>query len=185
MCLPEGRENMPTKNRFVLLTSICLVIVLTVIAWSDVAPGTKAPDFTLKNLSGKSVSLSNFFVKPGNVVLLDIWATWCPPCRSEIPQLVKLQKSYKGKPFKIVGVAIDDEIATVKSFAKDNKINYTVCHDPSGRTIGKPYKVQGIPAAYIIDKKGVIRFAHMGFPGDAEGQKKEIAKMKKEINSLL
>jgi len=154
-------------------------------AFADMTPGTKAPDFVLTSLAGKSVSLSSYFTKPGNVIILDIWATWCPPCRSEIPQLVKLQTSYKGKPFKILGVAIDDQVATVKSFAKTNKINYTVCNDPSGKTVSKLYKVEGIPATYIIDKTGVIRFAHLGFPGDADGQKKEIAKMKKEINSLL
>ncbi len=163
---------------FVLLILLVALVSSAVIA--NLRAGTKAPNFTVPTLDGKSFTLKDCFKKPGKVVLLDIWATWCPPCRMEIPHLIKLQKKYANKGVVIVGVAIDADKGDVKSFAKKQKINYTVCHDPNAKTVGKSYQVQGIPATYIIDKKGVIRSVHSGFGGAADA-----AKMDKEIASLL
>lgn len=167
------------------ILAVALALAISVLAVANLSPGTKAPDFKLVGTDGKEITFFKYFEKPGNVVVLDIWATWCPPCRNEVPQLIKLQNEYKNKPVKIVGVAIDDQIKTVKQFAKNNKINYTVLHDPSGINLSKKYKIQGIPATYIISKTGVIKFVHSGFPGDPALQKAEMAKIKKEINSLL
>ena len=165
------------------LTFVLLIVLVALVSSAVVANlrvGTKAPTFTVPTIDGKSFTLKDCFKKPGKVVLLDIWATWCPPCRMEIPHLINLQKKYANKGVVFVGVAIDADKGDVKSFAKKQKINYTVCHDPNAKTVGKSYQVQGIPATYIIDKKGVIRNVHSGF-GGAE----DAAKMDKEIASLL
>jgi cytochrome c biogenesis protein CcmG, thiol:disulfide interchange protein DsbE len=163
------------------------VIVLAVLAAlvssaviANLSAGTKAPNFTLPKLDGKTFTLKDCFKQPGKVVLLDIWATWCGPCRAEIPFIIKLQKKYGAKKVLIVGVAIDADKADVKSFAKQQNMNYTICHDPNAKTVGKSYEVRGIPATYVIDKKGVIRYVHEGF-GGAE----DAASMDKEIASLL
>jgi len=157
---------------------LALLVSSAVIA--NLRAGTKAPNFSLPKLDGKTFTLADSFKKPGKVVLLDIWATWCGPCRAEIPYIIKLQKKYAGKGVVIVGVAIDDSKDDVKSFVKDEKVNYTIVHDPKAKSVGKSYQVEGIPATYIIDKKGVIRYVHSGFSGAEDA-----ASMDKEIASLL
>jgi peroxiredoxin len=118
-------------------------------------------------------------------VVLDLWATWCPPCRAEIPQLIDLQKKFKGKAVMIVGVSLDDTKSKAVDFAKAQGINYTVAHDPRGAKVGGLYQIKGIPATYVIDKKGVIRYAHSGFPRDPQAGKEEAALIAREINTLL
>lgn len=168
------------KNKlFVIALAVAVAIIISSAVIANLGVGTKAPNFTLQTIDGKSFTLQSNF-KQGKVVLLDIWATWCPPCRAEIPYLVDLNKKYKGKPVTFVGVAIDQSKSDVSAFAKKQKINYTIVSDPNGASIGSKYQVKGIPATYIIDKKGVIRFVHSGFGG-----KSEIDKMDKEIASLL
>ncbi len=168
------------KRLLIAMLVVAVVASISAVAYANLPVGTKAPDFSLKDLNGKTFKLADNFKAPGKVVLLDIWATWCPPCRAEIPHLIKLQNKYKDKSVVLVGVAIDERKADVESFAKKNKINYVICPDEGGKAISEKYKVRGIPATYIIDKKGVIRYVHSGF-GDAD----DAAKMDKEIASLL
>lgn len=177
---------MMRKRKYTIpVVVLALVLVVSALALANLKPGTKAPDFKLPNLEGKQVKLSSYFAKSGNVVVLDVWATWCPYCVGEVPQLIKLQSDYKKKPVKVIGVAIDDQLAPVKEFAKNNKINYTLLYDQSGKIMHQSYDVQGIPATYIIDKKGVIKFVHSGFPADPKGQKETMDQMRKQIDSLL
>lgn len=167
---------------------ILLVLVLVVVAVvlvssaviANLSAGVKAPNFTLPTLDGTSFTLANNFKQPGKVVVLDIWATWCPPCRAEIPFIVKMNKKYAGKKVVFVGVAIDQDKSDISSFVKAQKINYTILIDPNASTVGDIYQVKGIPATYIIDKKGIIRHVHSGFNGASD-----MAAMEKEITSLL
>ncbi|MGQ9454381.1 MAG: TlpA family protein disulfide reductase [Armatimonadota bacterium] len=173
------------RNQFVLLALVAIAVATSAVI-AELSPGTKAPDFTLPILTGGKFTLSNCFSKtPKKVVLLDIWATWCPPCRSEIPFLIQLQKTFKNKNVVIVGVSIDKDKEDVVKFAKEQKINYTIALDPNAKATGEKYKVSAIPATYIIDKKGVIRHAHVGFPRNPEQGKQKAAEMKKQINALL
>jgi len=134
----------------------------------------QAPDFTLADLSGRLHSLADF---QGKVVLVDFWATWCGPCRKEIPHLVKLYDTYKSKGFVILGVGLDRQ-SNIAKFVADNKISYTVLVDEKS-VAARPYGVSGIPRTLIIDKKGRIAFDHTGF---APGMEKE---MEAEIGTLL
>ncbi len=168
------------KRLFIAVLVVAVVASISAVAYANLKAGAKAPDFSLKDLDGKTFTLADNFKAPGKVVLLDIWATWCPPCRAEIPHLVKLQAKYKDKPVVFVGVAVDERKADVAAFAKKNNINYIVCPDERGKAISEKYSVRGIPATYIIDKKGVIRYVHSGFGGADDA-----AKMDKEIASLL
>jgi len=159
---------------------LAAAVLIASIATADLSPGAKAPNFTLPTLNGKTFSLQNALKPPTKVVVLDIWATWCPPCRAEVPYLVNLNKKFAGKGVQFVGVAIDSEKSPVSSFAKDKGIGYTVALDPNAKTVGNLYQVRGIPATYIIDRKGVIRYAHSGFSGQSEA-----AEIDKEIQTLL
>jgi peroxiredoxin len=122
-----------------------------------------APGFHLPDIQGKSVSLADF---RGKVVILDFWATWCPPCRREIPDFIELQSEYGSKGLQIVGVALD-EPAKVKEFAARAGMNYTVLlgnDDVSYRYGG----ISGIPTTFVIDRKGNIVERFEGFTSKSE-----------------
>lgn len=165
---------MKTRILVILLVGLAVLLVSSVLM-ADLKPGTKAPSFTLPTLDGKTFAVK----QPGKVVFMDIWATWCPPCRAEIPYVVKLSKKYAGKDVAFVGISIDQKKSDVNSFVKDRGVGYTIALDPGGQTLGGPYQLRGIPATYIIDKKGVIRYVHSGFggPSDADRMDKEIASL--------
>jgi cytochrome c biogenesis protein CcmG/thiol:disulfide interchange protein DsbE len=117
-----------------------------------------APAFTLTNLDGKSVSLADF---RGKVVVLDFWATWCPPCKREIPDFIDLQKEYGSQGVQIVGIALD-EPDKVQAFARQNGMNYPVLlgSDEVSMRYGG---IEGIPTTFIIDKSGKIVDKFEGF----------------------
>lgn len=169
------------KNKlFVIALVVAVAILISSAVIANLSVGAKAPNFTLPTLDGKSFTLQNSFKQPAKVVVLDIWATWCPPCRAEIPFIIELNKKYKDKGLLVVGVSLDQSKSDVSAFVKKQKIDYTICSDPNAATVGDKYQVKGIPATYIIDKKGVIRFVHSGFGGESE-----MAKIDKEVASLL
>jgi len=125
------------------------------------SPGAKsAPSFTLQDLNGKTVSLSDF---KGKVVVLDFWATWCPPCVMEIPHFIELYEQYKDKGFAMVGISLDREgVSVVKSFARKYRINYPILMT-DGR-IDKVYGgITGIPTTFVIDSAGNIRRKYIGY----------------------
>lgn len=115
--------------------------------------GGLAPDFTLKDLNGQDVRLSSL---RGEVVLLNFWATWCPPCRGEVPSLAKLNHLMKGKPFRMLAASIDDGgKAAVEGYFRDAKVSLPALLDADG-TVGHLYGITGVPETFIIDPKGVI-----------------------------
>jgi peroxiredoxin len=120
--------------------------------------GEVAPGFTLPDLGGKSVSLSSF---KGKVVILDFWATWCPPCRREIPDFISLQKQYGSRGLQVVGVALD-ELDKVKGFVAANGMNYPVLLG-NDRVVESYGGISGIPTTYILDRKGRIIQRFEGF----------------------
>lgn len=166
---------MKTRVFFAVVVALFVLVAISAVI-ADLSPGTKAPTFSLPTADGKTFALK----QPGKVIFLDIWATWCPPCRAEIPHVVKLSKKYVGKDVVFVGVSVDQRKADVTRFIKDKSINYTIALDPNAETVGSSYQLRGIPATYIIDKKGVIRYVHSGFGGPADADK-----MDREIASLL
>lgn len=121
--------------------------------------GQKAPDFTLKDINGNPVSLSSF---KGKVVLLNFWATWCPPCRAEIPSMNKLQQMLKNRGLVILAVSTDRAVVTVKDFLKNNPVNFTVVVDYNLSVSRSLYKVFMMPTTFLIDKKGIIVEKYFG-----------------------
>lgn len=120
-----------------------------------------APDFTLRDLKGNQVSLSDFRGQP---VVLNFWATWCSPCRVEIPHLDALYTKYKNQGLVVLGMNTETDYMKVKRFAEP-RISYIVLLD--GGTQAQGYEVSGIPCTYYIDRKGIIQHRSVGFgPGD-------------------
>lgn len=120
--------------------------------------GQKAPEFTLKDLSGNQVSLSSF---KGNTVLLNFWATWCPPCKDEMPSVEKLHQRMKQRGLIVLAVSVDTSRAKVQEFVKEHPVSFSVLHDAT-LSVSRSYKVFSLPITFIIDKRGVIVEKHFG-----------------------
>lgn len=111
-----------------------------------------APDFTVKGLDGFPVSLSSF---EGKVVFLNFWATWCPPCRIEMPSMERLAASLSADEFTIVAVSQGETPATVRRFIQAQGYKFPVFTDEQNQTAGL-YNITAIPTTYLVDKKGMI-----------------------------
>jgi peroxiredoxin len=112
-----------------------------------------APDFKFPGLDGKMVSLSDY---KGKVVLVNIWATWCPPCVEEMPSMEKLYQKFKGENFEILAVSIDEPgLKAVAPFMKKSSLTFPALIDSEG-TIKTVYGITGIPESFIIDKQGIL-----------------------------
>ena len=132
-----------------------------------------APDFSLPQLSGERLDLSAY---RGKVVLLDFWATWCDPCRDEIPRFVDLQNKYRDQGLQIIGVSMDDGPEPVRDFYQRFKMNYPVVMGTA--QTGELYGgVLGLPIAYVIGRDGRIYAKHIGAT--------DISVFEKEIVNLL
>ena len=126
---------------------------------NSTAQAQVAPAWELKDLDGKAVKLSDF---KGKVVLLNFWATWCPPCREEIPALIALQNQYKDRGLVVIGVALDSPgAAKVKAFADRMKINYPVVMGDA-KTLEAYGNFQAIPTTFFIDRAGNVAGQHEG-----------------------
>lgn len=117
-----------------------------------------APDFTLLQLDGQPLTLSSY---RGQVVLVDFWATWCLPCREEIPHLIQLQDKYGVRGLQIIGVSMDDGPEPVRPFAQQFHMNYPIVM--GNAKIGEEYGgVLGLPIAFLVDREGRIVKKHVG-----------------------
>ena len=126
--------------------------------------GNLAPDFTLQTLTGQTVSLSGLRGKP---VLINFWATWCPPCKAEMPYLQQVHDSWSAKGLVLLAVDIGENSATVEKFMTDLNLSMTVPMD-TDKKVAKAYGITAIPSTFFIDKDGVIRQKVLGaFPSTA------------------
>ena len=117
-----------------------------------------APDFTLNDLNGKPLTLSSY---RGKVVLLDFWATWCDPCRDEIPHFIALQDKYRDRGLQIIGVSMDDTPEPVREFQQQFRMNYPIVMGSA--RIGELYGgILGLPVALLIGPDGRIYSKHSG-----------------------
>ncbi len=123
-----------------------------------------APSFTLQNLSGQKVSLEDF---KGKKVFLNFWATWCPPCVAEMPDIQKLYEETKDKDIVFLGVNIGEGRETASTFTRKNGINFPILLDDT-TAISLKYNVRSIPTTFIIDEKGNITSSYIGLMTEAQ-----------------
>ena len=150
-----------------------VLLMLGASVGSAIEIGASAPDFSLTDINGKTVSLSAF---NGKVVILDFFAGWCPPCRQEIPDFIELEKSYGDKGFAMIGVALVSA-GEAREFAGKMGINYPVLID-DGKASEIYGPVRSIPTTFIIDKNGKIAKIYIGYREKAvfEADIKELLK---------
>jgi len=122
--------------------------------------GEPAIEYAAATLEGDTVSLSSL---RGEVVLLNLWATWCVPCRTETPYLQSLFEEYADRGFRIVGISLDtgDAADQVRAFVQEYGVSYTILHDPQMRGM-ELYQILGLPATFLIDREGVLRWMRYG-----------------------
>jgi peroxiredoxin len=131
-----------------------------------VALGAPAPAYRAVSLDGDSVSLA---AQRGKVVLLNVWATWCHPCRDEIPELRKIHTTYRDRGLELIGVSVDTDGSddAIRQFMREFQMAYPVWRDPEERVSAR-FLVLGVPATFLIDRRGVLRWKKTGpiAPGD-------------------
>lgn len=139
--------------------------------------GDEAPDFTLSDLTGSDVCMSDL---RGKVVLIEFWATWCPPCRESIPAMNEIYKRYNEKGLVILGISVDkgqNVAEDLRAFVREYSILYPVLID--SKNINNLYGVYSIPTTFLIDKDGKVILKNIGFSPELED------KLSKEIERLL
>ena len=133
------------------------------------ALGSKAPDFTLRSSSGKNLKLSEY---RGQVIMLNFWATWCAPCREEMPQLNRLYEQYRRGGFVLLGVNIDDKPKAAEDLAQQLKLTFPVLFD-ADKQVSRRYDVDAMPSTLLIDRDGNVQYIHRGYRAGVEKQYEE------------
>ncbi|MFY9511132.1 MAG: TlpA disulfide reductase family protein [Rubrivivax sp.] len=146
-------------------------------AFGAVAAQAPAPDFTLKALDGKNLRLAE---QRGSVVLVNFWASWCGPCKVEMPHLNKLYDKYRSAGFTMLGVNVDEDPRTASGAAAKLAVRFPVLFDADKR-VSRLYDVQSMPATVLIDRDGRVRYLHRGYrEGMEEAYDKQIRELVKE-----
>ena len=157
-----------------LLCSLSLAFSGPAGAASVVAP---APNFTLKSLGGKNLKLSEM---AGNVVLINFWASWCGPCREEMPLLNDLHNKYQPLGFTVLGINVEDKADSARGFLKNFPVDFPILLDSSNQ-VSKLYDVVAMPTTVVVDRDGNMRYLHKGYkPGDEKKYQDMVKKLVRE-----
>ena len=156
-----------------------ILLVLAIFMGSSLASsgltGQTAPDFVLKSATGENLRLSEY---RGDVVMINFWATWCGPCRQEMPLLDELYDRYQRVGFNLLGVNIDDDSRRAMAMVNELGISFPVLFDED-KKVSKLYEVEAMPLTLLLDREGTVRHVHHGYqPGYEQ-------KYLNEIRSLL
>lgn len=169
-----------------LVTAVAAGMLATVVALTSGCPssgppktGDIAPDFVLQSSEGAVRKLSNY---RGKVVLVNLWATWCPPCIEELPVLDQLVADYEAKGLVVLGVAGDEDTQAVRDFLAKSPVKFEVLLDPNG-AIGTQYGITGYPETFFVDRQGRLRDKIIG-PVPHEGRVPGVT-LTKRIEEML
>jgi len=164
------------KIKNCLLGLIFSVLAATSLASSGLV-GQPAPDFALKSANGDNLRLSEF---RGDVVMINFWATWCGPCRQEMPLLDELYSTYQRVGFNLLGVNIDDDSGKAMNMIAELGVSFPVLFD-TRKEVSKLYAVDAMPATIIVDRDGRVRHVHHGYkPGYEQDYLNEVRSLLRE-----
>ncbi len=150
-----------------IVVRVFLGVLLTGILVAPASSNSRmeaAPDFTLMNRSGEMVSLNDF---RGQVVLINFWATWCAPCRKEMPFLEQIYQRYERLGVTLLGVNVEDGPEEAKAFLKETPVSFPVLFDMD-KTVSSLYGVEAMPTTILVDRQGNVRFVHYGYQAGYE-----------------
>lgn len=136
------------------MRTLLLLLLFTPACQGGGPAADEAPGFTVTDADGQPLSLSDL---RGRVVLLDFWATWCPPCRAEVPDLVETNRRFAPRGLAIVGISLDRDMDTARRFIRDNRMEWThVLDKQAAASLADTYRVEYIPETFLIDGKGAM-----------------------------
>ncbi|MEL6301982.1 MAG: TlpA disulfide reductase family protein [Pseudomonadota bacterium] len=153
------------------------MLLATVAGASGGLDGKEAPDFSLQNSAGEQVSLSDL---RGEVVMINFWATWCGPCREEMPLLDEMHSRYNRVGFSLLGVNIDDDPRRAEEMIESLGVTFPVVFD-STKKVSEQYEVNAMPVTILLDREGVVRYVHHGYkPGYEDKYLEQIRELLRE-----
>ncbi len=154
---------------------IILVFVFLPFTVSAISVGDTVPSFKARTIDGtKSIAVDDY---RGKVVLIDFWASWCPPCLKSLPKYNELRREIGTSDFEIVAVNVDENTEDAKKFLAKHPVSYPIAKDPKGVLPGV-FGVKAMPTSYLVDKNGVVKYVHAAFKeGDIEKLRVEIEKL--------
>lgn len=153
------------------------ILLFTGLNVSALEVGQAAPDIALSSIDGKNIRLKEL---RGQVVLVNFWASWCGPCRQEMPLLEDMYKKYSKLGFTILGVNVEQDNSKAKAYLRDVTVTFPILLDPQN-IASKLYNVEAMPTTAIVDRNGKIRYIHLGYKaGYEETYKKQIKELVKE-----
>ena len=154
--------------RALTLTAMTALALTPALAAAAVAlqAGAPAPAFQLNSSAGKPVALADY---KGQIVLLNFWASWCGPCRQEMPILEQLNRQYRNKGVTLLGVNVEPDSAAAVNWLKATPVSFPILFDVDSK-VSKLYQVEGMPNTVILDRKGLVRYIHRGYSAGAENE---------------
>ncbi len=157
--------------------TLAAVLVLFTTAVTATTAQAPAPDFTLKSNSGENIRLSEL---RGEVVLINFWASWCGPCRQEMPILSELHDKYKTMGFTVLGVNVEENSSAARKLLKDMPVSFPVLFD-NDSSVSKQYDVAAMPSTVLVDRNGNMRYLHRGYkPGLEDTYVEQVRNLIKE-----
>ena len=150
------------KNRIATI----LALLLSVPAVAGSSASGPAPQFSLDSRNGPKISLAQY---KGQVVMLNFWASWCGPCRQEMPILEQLNHQYRNKGVALIGVNVEPDSTLATNWLKATPVTFPILFDVDSK-VSKLYEVQGMPNTVILDRKGIVRYIHRGYTPGAENE---------------
>ncbi len=175
---PKGSRSSFAARPAAVALAACIALTPAACMNSGVSVGDRAPDFVVQTLAGGVKKLSNYKGRP---LLVNLWATWCPPCIEEMPVLNRLQESYAGGGLIVLGIAGDEDITQVGEFLKKHPVKFEVLLDPQG-AVGTEYGITGYPETFLIDREGKIAAKYVGpLPAHGGGPAADLMKALDEL----
>jgi len=161
-----------SSNFYVLFVIVALFAIVTAFTARAAEKKGAAPDFTLKSKSGENMRLEE---QQGNVVLINFWASWCAPCREELPHFEALQQEYADLGFTILAVNVDEDPSKADDLLNEIPVSFPVLFDDDDK-VSKLYDVRAMPTTVIVDRDGNKRLTHYGYKTGDEAKYKTIVK---------
>jgi peroxiredoxin len=157
-----------------------IIAGVLLIAWGSSTAANQpsmAPDFTLKSREGVNIKLSEL---RGQVVMVNFWASWCGPCRQEMPLLQQLYERYESLGFSLLGVNVDEDRAAADKILKELPVSFPILYDERSE-VSQTYQVKAMPSTFMIDRDGQIRYLHKGYkPGYEDEYQQQIRELLRE-----